>query len=328
MVTINYERLSFLAQALARIPLPPDFRQRFVPLMTAETETARLALLWVAAICHSTKGGLLGRSQGREVKGSEYLLAAFCGAANQEPQLLSIANMKKLDASTLRHLLEAFIESPVVTLVDLDRRAEILRHLAGEIDSLWQGRISSLLEKAAHHVGGERGFYAQMDCFSAFRDPLKKKSGVFLYFLEVSGQWSITDADQLLPMVDYHIIRLLCRTGCLEIQRADVRQKLFTKQPVTEDEERCIREAAFQIRLELAKTFDVPERGELLYLLGRSYCRYTPVCVNGALPESDSFNVYTKTAFQGRCPLQDRCPGACDGSYRGLWEPIIQTENY
>ncbi len=107
-----------------------------------------------------------------------------------------------------------------------------------------------------------------------------------------------------------------------------LREKLLKRELATADEERLLREAAFQARLMLTKTFDVPERGELLYLLGRSYCRNTPVCVPDHTPESDSFNLYTQIPFQNQCPFQAWCPGACQKSYRDIWEPVIQTENY
>ena len=164
--------------------------------------------------------------------------------------------------------------------------------------------------------------------FTAFRDPLKKKSGVFLYFLEVTDRWRVSDVENLLPMIDYHIIRLFCRTGCLEIQDESLRQKLRSKELATDEEERVLRQASFQIHLQLGKVFDVPERGELLYLLSRSYCRNTPVSISGNLPENDSFDLYTETTFHGACPLQKWCPGACQAQYRDLWEPTIQTENY
>jgi hypothetical protein len=328
MVSLNHERIAALSQALLSMPLPPDFRQRFVPMMTSDEETARLALLWVAAICHSTKGGLLGRFADREVKGTEYLLAAFCAAANQDPLSISVASVKILDEGGLRLLLTRFIQEPKVTLSDLARRAEMLRVLAEEIDQYFEGRVSTLLDRAHQHVGGENGFYASMDHFSSFQDPLKKKSGVFLYFLEVSGRWQFTDPDQVVPMIDYHVIRLLCRTGCIEIADESLKEKLSKRELATAEEERILREAAFQARLALTKTFDVPERGELLYLLGRSYCRNTPVCVSGHAPESDSFNLYTQIPFQGQCPFQAWCPGACQRAYRDIWEPVIQTENY
>lgn len=328
MVSLNQERIDVLGKTLNEIPLPADFRQRFVPVMTAEEETARLALLWVAAICHSTKGGLLGRVGGREVRGTEYLLAAFCGAANQDPALILVTAMRAATEDQLRILLTRFVAEPQVTLSDLARRAEILRVLATEINDRFQGQIGRMLDEAQHRVGGEGGFYALMDGFVAFRDPLKKKSGVFLYFLEVSGHWHIIDSEQVVPMIDYHVIRLLFRTGCLEITDPRLREKLLTKTVATAEEEALIRTAAAEARMRLAKMFDVPERGELLYLLGRSYCRHAPVCVPGAMPENDSFNLYTRLPFDGRCPFQAWCPGACQTTYRELWEPMVQTENY
>jgi hypothetical protein len=327
MILIREDRIEVLRQSLASIKLPVDFQQRFVPALHTDQETAYLALLWVAAICHSTKGGLLGTINGREVKGTEYLLAAFCAAANSDSESVSVRRIMVMDEDGLRSLLvKPFVASTVV-LTDLARRAEMLRVLATEIAEKFAGKIGVLLIQTDHHVGGSEGFYAKMDQFSAFRDPLKKKSGVFLYFLEVAGLWKIVDHDQLMPMIDYHVIRLLCRTGCLEIQDPNLRHKLLAQSPVTEEEERMIREAAFKVRISLTPLFDVPERGELLYLLGRSYCRHAPVCVSGNAPENDSFNLYTGEVFKG-CPFQFWCPGACDSSYRELWEPMIQTEHY
>lgn len=328
MISLNKECIGALASTLQEISLPADFRQRFVPALECDAETAFLALCSVAAICHSTKGGLKGIANGREVRGTEYLLAAFCGAANHDPASLALSALKIIDESGLRALLSRFIDAPTISLPDLSRRAEILRELATEIERFLDGRLATLLERAQGRVGGPDGFYEGMDQLSAFHDPLKKKSGVFLYFLEVTGRLHVIDTENLLPMIDYHVIRLLCRTGCIEIQSEALRHKLMTKEEATPEEERILREAAFKIRQELGKIFDVPERGELLYLLSRSYCRHAPVCVPGTIPESDSFDLYTGTVFNGQCPFQKWCPGACHADYRDLWEPIVHTENY
>lgn len=328
MIQKHDKQIAKLADFLNRCALPNDLSERLLPKITANQETALLALLWAAAICHATKGGLSGTRDGNMIKGFDFLLWAFIHAANTNPVSIGIARMKTVHGDELKRLLEEQVEEANVQLADLDRRAEILRQLATEIETLFGGKLMTLLDQTAGQLAGTNGFYALMRKFSVFQDEQAKKSSVFLHCLEQSQRWTPIDPENALPMVDYHIIRLFLRTGCLVITEPELRDKLRNKQEVTSEEERIIREAAKDIRISLSPLLSSPLRGELLYHFARSYCRNTPVCVPGNLPENRSFDQVTDHTFTGVCPLQAWCPGCTQSEVRALWEPIIQTENY
>lgn len=328
MVKIHPAQIEQLIGFLNSWNIPEDFSARLQPSIQADQETALLAFFWASAICHATKGGLLASKHNQAIKGFDVLLESFTHAANTAPTEIQVDRFERITGDELKNFLERHLEKAVITLPDLDRRAEILRTLAHELRARFEGRLSHLFEQTGGCLAGEQGFYALMRAFSIFQDEQAKKSSVFLHCLEQAERWQPIDPENALPMVDYHIIRLLCRTGCLEIEDALLVHKLRTKQEVSAAEELAIRDAARDIRVIISHKLTSPLRGELLYYFSRSYCRNNPVCVPGNLPESNSFNHVTGTTFTGSCPLQGFCRGCTNPSYRELWEPMIQTENY
>ncbi len=328
MVKSNRTQIDQLIGFLNTWNVPSDFSARLQPAIQADQETALLAFFWAAAICHSTKGGLLAIKNGQAIKGFDVLLEAFTRAANTTPREIQLDRFERIQGPELKAFLENHLDQAVITLPDLDRRAEILRTLVQELKTHFDGQLSTLFEQTGGRLAGDHGFYALMRKFSIFQDEQAKKSSVFLHCLGQAERWQPIDPDNALPMVDYHIIRLFCRTGCLEIEDQTLAEKLRTKQEVTVEEEQAIRDMARDIRVLISRELTSPLRGELLYYFARSYCRNRPVCVPGNLPESHSFNHVTNTNFTGSCPLQNWCHGCRDTSYRDFWEPLIQTENY
>lgn len=329
LVTINNGRVAELARTLGELPLAPDFAARSAPRMDESDETVFRAFLWAAAICHATKGGLAGWFDGEFYKGWDYLLRAMCENAEREPDSVSAERMCRIGDRGLFDLLHRPSVDARINLRDLDRRAQILRQTADELIEYFDGRVCLLLENADHRVAGSKGVYQQASRLTAFQDPLRKKSSAFLMAVHFSGRWRIDDPERVDPMIDYHRMRVLLRTGCLTTPAADIVLRLRKQEPVGHEVESALRAAALEVCRKLAVLAGMPmfDCDVLSWAHARSYCRNAPICISGTA-ENDSFDLCLARKPNGTCVCQSWCPGARDKDIRDLWEPIIATENY
>jgi hypothetical protein len=300
-----------------------------VPKYDAPRESIISAMLWASAICHGTKGGLKGHFGGSFFQGWDYLLRAFCSSAAADPLSLTPERMTRLTPDELRSILTSNAVTPQVSLSDMERRAEILKRLASEVIQLFDGRVSVLLDRSEGRAGGPRGAYSQLGLLDAFRDPLMKKSSVFLMTMHFAAIWTASDQDQLMPMIDYHRLRILCRMGCIVLENDALAIALRSRQAVNVESERELRSLAVDVCRRVVEFSGMPmfEFDILLWAHARSCCRHHPVCVGGNL-EDRSFYSYLTKPFVGRCEFQDWCLGYREDAVRGIWEPVVDTEDY
>ncbi len=329
MISINEERVRDLAHSVRSLRLASDFAEQITPRLRASDEAALRAFLWASAICHSTKGGLRGSLNGTKFKGWDYLLRAFCAAAEDNELFVSPEYISEISGRELLDLLLRYAETPQVTLADVGRRAEILNVCAAQLLEMFQGCVKNLLDRTENSVGGDSGAYAQLASLEAFRDPLKKKSSAFLMTVHFSHLWEIADQENVLPMIDYHRMRVLCRTGCITIHDPNVLQSLVSQTSVPSNVEESIRQAAAEVCKQVVILSRIPmfECDVLIWAHARSCCRHFPLCVSKQL-EDNSFYEYIEKNYEGSCEFQEWCPGYRDSIVRNIWEPMIETERY
>jgi len=329
-ISINQVKVKDLSHSILLLDLSQEFAEHITPPVKVSSDEAALrAFFWASAICHSTKGGLKGYFDGKFYKGWDYLLRAFCSAAEKDDNLVSPSHIRSLSENELYKLLTTFASEPQVTLPDLERRAEILNGCAFQLDTLFSGSVSELLKRASNKVGGKCGAYAQLEKLTAFQDHLKKKSSAFLMTVHFSKIWAILDQENVLPMIDYHRMRLLCRTGCIDIQDSQLLLSLKNQERVSKIIENQIRSASVGVCIQVVRETQKPmfDFDVLLWAHARSCCRYNPVCISNQL-ENDSFYDLVTNSFDGTCVFQGWCLGYSNSFIRGLWEPFINTEDY
>ncbi len=326
---VDTERVGRLAETMKALVLARDFAREMAPEVNASEESTLRAFLWASSICHSTHGGLEGWFGARNVKGWDYLLQAFCCAAEQDSEEISTRRMKAMGDRDLLDLLSRWVENPTIGLLDLDRRAAMLNQCAADLEQRFDGRVGDLLAVARDQVGGITGAYAQLEHLSPFRDPLKKKSTAFLTTVHFSGIWQAEDTGNIVPMIDYHRMRLLCRTGCVKVRDPDLLRSLILRERVAPDIEESLRVAsADACILGAAKAGMVMfEFDNLLWAHARSCCRHRPLCVSRH-PEHDTFYRFIEHPMDGNCVFVEWCLGQHDETTRAIWEPVVETENY
>ena len=328
-LVVDEDAVSHLADSLRRLPMTSTFASTLAPSMRGSREVCLRACLWASSICHSTKGGLSGTVDGELNKGWDFLIRAFTCRSTSDPESIAPDHVEKISEEELSIILSSAASDSRIALPDLARRAEILRQTARELRDKWNGSVSLLLDRADYRVGGESGAYRLLGEFTAFRDPLKKKSGAFLLTVHFGRLWKILDQESLEPMIDYHRMRLLCRTGCIKIKDENIRTRLESREPVAHGVEESIRRASAEICRMLVRITGLGmfECDNLLWAHARSCCRHQPVCTGGRL-EGSSFYSLVDLPFSGVCEFQSWCPGSIDESLRSMWEPATSSEDY
>lgn len=329
MIEIDRARVQDLADSFRALVTAGDFAQQITPRVNASNEAALRSFLWASTILHSTKGGLKGYFDGKFYKGWDYLLRAFCYAAEDDESLVSVEFTQQISPAELLDLLTRYSTETQVDLPDYARRSQILNRCALQIQEFYSGSITKMLEGTLGYVEGENGAYVRLGRLDAFQDPLRKKSSAFLMTVHFSGIWTAHDQESIWPMIDYHRMRLLCRTGCISVTDSELRKALIEQSQVSPAIETSIREAAADICKLVVELTQIPmfEFDVLLWAHARSCCRNFPVCISGRL-ENDSFYSYIEKDFAQRCEFQDWCPGYRNPAFRDIWEPMVATEHY
>jgi hypothetical protein len=329
MFSVDLDRVDELSETLVSIRLSESFALQITPQVNADAEPQLRAILWSAAICHSTHGGLQGIIGGQWYNGWDFLLRAFITSCVTDPSSVSPDRIMSLTGDDLHRLLVRSASEATIKLEDLDRRAQILRGCAEALSRNYDSKVTALLEECDHRVGGPGGAYERFAQLEAFQDELHKKSSAFLMSVYFGGLWQIQDLENVVPMIDYHRMRLLCRTGCIRIHDAQVEDDLRSRRMVSAAVETDMRKMALEVCRHIGERGQLSmfELDVLLWAHARSCCRHSPVCAGGAL-ENSLFYELVAEPFAGRCVFESWCPGARNVAVRTLWEPQVSTELY
>ncbi|MFA6161012.1 MAG: queuosine salvage family protein [Patescibacteria group bacterium] len=330
-VSVNNHQCELIATRL----LPLQFRKAHFdrPFLTfqSDNETKLCAYLFSSAICHQTHA-LINRK--KNLKGWGCLEDAYTSLGTDGSPLLKPEYIAALDAKQLSELLKPlFSEGGDLTYCTLDRleeRSNFIIEISKILNEKYGGRVENMIAKAEGYLlNNGNGIYELLEEFSAFVDPLKKKSTVFLQLATNANLLKIKDPQSVEPVMDYHMQRLLLRIGCVEVLDQDLKQSLQDRTPLSSDSE--VRTAAVEaVRLigKLAKK-DFFEMDELLWSMARSCCHEKPLCQFGACAKNPcTFFSFVDLPEHTHCIFADVCLGKSDESYRKYWQPIVETNYY
>jgi hypothetical protein len=138
----------------------------------------------------------------------------------------------------------------------------------------------------------------------------------------------IGDPWNFIPIMDYHMQRVLLRTGCVEVTGQE-REDLILRNPTVQEPE--IRSACIESMKIIARMSGHPiwVMNDFFWPLGRSCCHEKPLCVHKKC-EKEPCSLYLIAALTNhqQCLLEPVCKGKSDPEYRSLWQPVIQTHFY
>lgn len=219
--------------------------------------------------------------------------------------------------------------STVSTLDRLVERARLYRDMAEKLLTRYEGLVSRLLEASQGRVGGEEGLYRRLADFEAYSDPLQKKSSFWVKLLLDAGLWQVSDPENLLPVMDYHMQRVLLRTGAVEIIDPELRKALKDRKELPDDtviRRSCIEASA---RMAGAAGLGVLQMNDVLYMLGRSCCFEEPLCRSGHCDKTPCSLVRTlEIEEHTQCIFSGVCRGAVAEECVTLWNPVVKTHYY
>lgn len=292
--------------------------------------------LFTVAICHQTspigRAPLQGKVAGVLKRGWDYLTARFEAEVRKDRKLLTPERWAMFQAPEMAVLFRDAEFGELLT--DPEVRANLIRDLGSRMSARGWQSADDLFVLSQGRVGtGHVNLLGLLQQFRAYRDPLRKKSLLFLALMRNSSLWKYQDEESLGPPVDYHEVRGHLRLGTVKVDDPVLATKLRTQQSVTDEEDLAIRRAVSDAITIISKKGLLRSPSQAHYLFWnvfRSCCtREAPHC-SQCLPACPLPDRYVRAAVQTngarRCLFSRVCEGA--GLDVQFYEHIFETDYY
>lgn len=331
MVKANYGNSKAVGEILKKLKIRDNFlRRRF--LKNNFTEEQKLSMLFNAvAICHQTRNLY---SPGHNLYGWDYIEKAFTSLAEISSPLLIPDFVVNLNPEELQYKLLCIFsdtgEAGNSSLDTIEERAELYTSINKMIISEFQGHFSEMLRSTGELLlNNGKGFYEVLSGCEAFSDPQRKKSSFLLKLLIDAGLYSIQDKQNYIPIVDYHMQRVLLRLGCVEVNDPEYDFKLKNSIPVESD---------MPVRLACIDSFntiseisglEVWVMNDIFWPLGRSCCNEITLCTDKKCSKNPcTFDLMIETNLHDQCIFEKICQGYLSGMPKDYNEPNVKTHYY
>jgi len=331
MVTVNREQCFKIGGVLKNIKIRPEFMEREFIKVEADRETKLRIYFMAAAICHQTHNLY---NEKLNLWGWDYLEYGFLqmlrsGSAMFNPGYVCMSDQKEI----IYYLQKTFSPDSNPENCTLDRlpeRTEMLIEICKGVKENNHSSISELIDGCdGRLINDGKGLYEVLSKFTAFADPQKKKITFFLKLATDAGLLRIKDPENIIPIMDYHMQRVIMRMGCLEIKDEKLRSALVSKKTQTSDE--VIRRACIEAVKIIADVsgHSIISINDFFWSLGRSCCNATTLCNDGfCMKQPCSFDLIVEIKKHDKCLFEGVCMGRSDHTYRELWEPVVETHFY
>jgi len=325
-IIVNREQSLGIGKLVGTLQFKEEFlKRRFLSLPMSDEIKAAM-YYYAVGICHQTYH--LAHPK-LNLYGWDYLEYGFMEIAEQKPELLDAHFLIQLNPPQLIPLLQPFF-SPTSKAEDcsldtLDERA-----------ALWIDMAKLMVESGKSHLNfflnshGEASyFYEHLSKSIAYSDPLQKKTSFLMKLLEDARLIEFSKDQDIIPIMDYHMQRVLLRTGCVEVVDESLEFALKNKKPIKNDHE--IREACIESMKLIAETsgLSVFKMNDVFYTMGRSCCNEKILCQYGICEKTPcTLSLAVDLGNHEQCIFQSICKGAHQEEYRHYWQPQIQTHFY
>jgi hypothetical protein len=320
MVSVDVGQCQRVGEVVKGLSLKPceDLISSFPAGVDAETRMR--VLFYVTAICHQTR-----RLRSENIAGWDLLKKRFVEVAVSNPAFFNPKRLREMGINGVAAFLNRLFNG--VGLTQVKGRAGLLVDCAETLSIEYGGNVSELLAKTG---GSISDLYLRLGRFKAYNDPLRKKSGVLIRCLSNENLFRIKDLDCFVPIVDYHMMRVLLRTGCIRADDEAMVARLKKFQKIGSDTEfRVAAQTAFKIISKVSgkNLFDL---NDIFWSLGRSCCFYgTTLCADGTCSKTQcTLKEMLGLKDHDRCVLDAVCAGRNDPEQRRLKEPNVNTAYY
>ncbi|MDO9512029.1 MAG: queuosine salvage family protein [Bacteroidales bacterium] len=329
MPALNNLQIQKMSEVLRTLKFKSSFYERpFISERMQAEEKLRMYFFSVG-ICHQTYA-LAHPSL--NLYGWDYLEYGFLNMIRQSPELLvpdfiHVSDFEKLKGSLSGFFTPAEMEC---TLDRLDERVRLMKDMAAVLVDQYESSLGKLLSSTTHEQGvSVVELYSVLQKFEAYSDPLNKKSSFFIKLAVDAGLIRLQDPENLVPVMDYHMQRVLLRTGCVEIMDDTLAQSLRLRLPMTSDS--IIREICVNASALIARKagLNVLQMNDVLYLAGRSCCHEQTLCRSGSCEKTPcSLTRAVELDNHTACIFNDFCKAATDMEYHKFWQPVVETHYY
>ncbi len=316
----------------SRLPTIDIRASHFAPAPQNPDAAVRLTefhLAWIG-ICQRT-GPLQGVVDGVAYRGSDYLAHRLRVRLDEDPGRFAARRLADVGADDLRAWLSDDGDPASSTVDRVDERVGLLNDMGQVLLEGYDGSAAALLAASKGRLEGRSGLYERLSRMRAYRDPVRKKSGLLIQVLRHSGVFEPVDPEALGIAADYHVLRVLLRTGALQL-KGDRGRELRQGAEMTESEDTRIRAKALEAGRVMSEVVGVQSLDPLLWMIGRNCCApdHPPVCTLGpcTLAADCSLLGSTNLSCSQVCPFDGSCAGSQNPEAAGFREPWLDTDLY
>lgn len=325
-VSVNINQSESISRMIKSLQFKSEFLKRKFISIPLEDQIKLSMYYYAVGICHQTYH--LANPK-LNLYGWDFLEYGFLQLAKEKPELLDAKFVANTPSRELIKLVKPFFaednKAEKCTLDRLDERMRLWKDMAAFIlqntDSVLSF-IQSSENKADY-------FYRKLQLTEAYSDPMQKKSSFLMKLLEDAGFADFSQSENIIPIMDYHMQRVLMRTGCVEIQDQNLYNQLVNREELTDDSE--IRNACIASMKIIAEEsgLSVLKMNDVFYTMGRSCCNQNPICITPSCEKDPcTLSLAVDIPEKHHCIFENVCSGARDLKYRQLWQPIVETHYY
>jgi len=330
-VVVNRQQCEKIGSTIKDLDIRASFYKREFLTFDSDRETKLRMYLISAAICHQTHQL---HHKTLNLWGWDYMEYAFIKMLKERNPILNPGYLSICTSDDLKqHLQRAFSHDgnpENATLDRIEERIQMLIEICSRIKSQYKGSVSRMIDSCnGKLINNGQGIYEVLSQFHAFSDPHKKKITFFLKLATDAGILQIKDSHNLNPIMDYHMQRILLRTGCLEVMDQNLKGSLRNKLPLQSDESvRAGSMDAIRIVAEVSG-HGLLKMNDFFWPIGRSCCNETTLCKDKhCMKDPCTFFSMVNIKSHKNCILEKDCYGSQNETYRGLWEPNVETNYY
>jgi len=312
-VIIDHERIRKLGKQLAEIagasslsfcgsPFPDDGEALALESLTVGT--SHQYGFWTGTD-HGYGGPMWATIEGERRKGSDFIWHAFTRAVRDDP---SVMDPERLARDPLLFDEICTDDDGTCPIPDVGSHRVLQQAYGVAVGRL--GGLRVLVDEANRTedpLGSLLSALAELPGFG--EDPLAKKANLLALILANRPEHflHIDDTSAIAPIIDYHNLRMVLRTGSVVVENPDLHRVLEDRAWTSDADESALRHAAYAATLALCETsgLDVGAVDGFLFGLARS------TCIEMEEPDCTS------------CPISSVCARRTD-----LFQPIFRTTAY
>lgn len=325
-ISINNDLCKKVWKLIWKLKLRKSFYEREFLSLKTENEIKFRYFLFSSAICHSTYKII---TKPNPYKWRDQLEYIFLNFAKQNSNLINpdyLANISIEDLSNQFH--EIFPDSN--DNKEIQERAKFIIEISKIVHKNFKNSVESFINSSNWYlINNWKWVYEILDNFEAFCDPNKKKTTFFLKLLTDTNLFYIKDQHNIIPIMDYHMQRVLMRMWCIEIIDNELKYKLQNRQKLENDN--LVRNASIDAIKIISKIswYEILLMNDFFYTLWTSCCRDTMLCIDKICTKTPcSFELALEIHNHTKCSFENICKWKENAEYRKFWQPNVETNFY